>query len=110
MKRFHRNYSDLIRERLARHSVVLGATRGVGSDPSQSYLSETNKERAALVVDADLIAAAESGTIAGAVLDVFRVEPLPADHPFFGARKRRGAPPRRRRASAAGQIRVRVVR
>jgi glyoxylate/hydroxypyruvate reductase len=42
-----------------------------------------NFARGALVVDADLIAAAESGTIAGAVLDVFRVEPLPADHPFW---------------------------
>jgi phosphoglycerate dehydrogenase-like enzyme len=45
-----------------------------------------NFARGALVVDADLIAAAESGTIAGAVLDVFRVEPLPADHPFWRAR------------------------
>jgi glyoxylate/hydroxypyruvate reductase len=45
-----------------------------------------NFARGALVVDADLIAAAESGTIAGAVLDVFRVEPLPRDHPFWRAR------------------------
>jgi phosphoglycerate dehydrogenase-like enzyme len=45
-----------------------------------------NFARGALVVDADLIAAAESGTIAGAVLDVFRVEPLPADHPFWSAK------------------------
>jgi phosphoglycerate dehydrogenase-like enzyme len=45
-----------------------------------------NFARGALVVDADLIAAAESGTIAGAVLDVFRVEPLPADHPFWRAK------------------------
>jgi phosphoglycerate dehydrogenase-like enzyme len=37
-------------------------------------------------VDADLIAAAESGTIAGAVLDVFRIEPLPAEHPFWVAK------------------------
>jgi glyoxylate/hydroxypyruvate reductase A len=45
-----------------------------------------NFARGALVVDADLIAAAESGTIAGAVLDVFRAEPLPSDHPFWGAK------------------------
>ena len=45
-----------------------------------------NFARGALVVDADLIAAAENGTIAGAVLDVFRVEPLPADHPFWRAK------------------------
>jgi glyoxylate/hydroxypyruvate reductase len=45
-----------------------------------------NFARGALVVDADLIAAAENGTIAGAVLDVFRVEPLPGDHPFWRAK------------------------
>lgn len=35
------------------------------------------------VVDEDLIAAVKAKTIAGAVLDVFRIEPLPADHPFW---------------------------
>ena len=42
-----------------------------------------NFARGALIVDADLIAAVRSKTIAGAVLDVFRKEPLPADHPFW---------------------------
>ncbi|HEY1360692.1 MAG TPA: D-2-hydroxyacid dehydrogenase [Xanthobacteraceae bacterium] len=42
-----------------------------------------NFARGALVVDADLIAAAENAVIAGAVLDVFRLEPLPSDHPFW---------------------------
>ena len=42
-----------------------------------------NFARGALVVDADLIDAVRSKTIAGAVLDVFRREPLPADHPFW---------------------------
>jgi phosphoglycerate dehydrogenase-like enzyme len=45
-----------------------------------------NFARGALIVDADLIAAAENGTIAGAVLDVFRSEPLPSEHPFWRAR------------------------
>jgi glyoxylate/hydroxypyruvate reductase A len=45
-----------------------------------------NFARGALVVDADLIAAAEAGTIAGAVLDVFRTEPLPSEHPFWVAK------------------------
>jgi phosphoglycerate dehydrogenase-like enzyme len=45
-----------------------------------------NFARGALVVDADLIAAAENGTIAGAVLDVFRTEPLPSEHPFWQAK------------------------
>jgi glyoxylate/hydroxypyruvate reductase len=42
-----------------------------------------NFARGALIVDQDLIAAVRSKTIAGAVLDVFRQEPLPADHPFW---------------------------
>jgi phosphoglycerate dehydrogenase-like enzyme len=42
-----------------------------------------NFARGALIVDADLIAAVQSKTIAGAVLDVFREEPLPTTHPFW---------------------------
>ena len=42
-----------------------------------------NFGRGALIVDADLIAAVTAKDIAGAVLDVFRTEPLPADHPFW---------------------------
>ncbi len=42
-----------------------------------------NFARGALIVDNDLIAAVKNKTIAGAVLDVFREEPLPAVHPFW---------------------------
>ncbi|MGL4964963.1 MAG: 2-hydroxyacid dehydrogenase [Inquilinus sp.] len=42
-----------------------------------------NAGRGHQLVDADLIAALDSGHLAGAVLDVFRTEPLPADHPFW---------------------------
>ena len=42
-----------------------------------------NFARGALIVDADLIAAVKSKTIAGAVLDVFRKEPLPETDPFW---------------------------
>lgn len=42
-----------------------------------------NVARGAHLVDADLIALLDSGHLAGAALDVFRTEPLPADHPFW---------------------------
>ena len=43
-----------------------------------------NFGRGALIADEDLIAAVRAKTIAGAVLDVFREEPLPGSHPFWG--------------------------
>jgi len=42
-----------------------------------------NFGRGDAVVDADLVAAVRQGHIAGAVLDVFRQEPLPSEHPFW---------------------------
>lgn len=42
-----------------------------------------NPGRGELINDEDLIAALDSGQIGHATLDVFRVEPLPADHPFW---------------------------
>ena len=43
-----------------------------------------NFGRGHLIKDDDLIAAVKAKKIAGAMLDVFRQEPLPADHPFWG--------------------------
>jgi glyoxylate/hydroxypyruvate reductase len=58
----------------------MNAGRFAAMLPSAWFL---NFGRGSLVVDADLITAVTKGTIAGAILDVFRTEPLPADHPFW---------------------------
>jgi len=42
-----------------------------------------NAARGAHLVEEDLLAALASGQVSAAVLDVFREEPLPADHPFW---------------------------
>ena len=41
-----------------------------------------NCARGEIIAEPDLIAALESNKVAGAALDVFAVEPLPADHPY----------------------------
>jgi glyoxylate/hydroxypyruvate reductase A len=42
-----------------------------------------NVARGAHLVEEDLLTLIDSGHLAGATLDVFRTEPLPADHPFW---------------------------
>jgi glyoxylate/hydroxypyruvate reductase A len=42
-----------------------------------------NAGRGALIDDAALLSALDAGYVAHATLDVFRVEPLPADHPYW---------------------------
>jgi glyoxylate/hydroxypyruvate reductase A len=49
--------------------------------PKGGYL--INVARGKHLVDEDLIALIDSGHLAGATLDVFRTEPLPAAHPFW---------------------------
>ncbi len=48
--------------------------------PGGAYV--INVARGAHLVDQDLLALLDSGHLSGATLDVFRTEPLPADHPF----------------------------
>ena len=49
--------------------------------PAGAYL--INVARGAHVVEEDLLELVNSGHLAGATLDVFRTEPLPAGHPFW---------------------------
>jgi glyoxylate/hydroxypyruvate reductase len=53
----------------------------LGQLQSGAYL--INVARGAHLVEEDLLALLDSGHMAGATLDVFRTEPLPAGHPFW---------------------------
>ncbi|VXC63203.1 2-ketoacid reductase [Burkholderia sp. 8Y] len=55
--------------------------RAFGRLARGAYL--VNVARGPHLVDADLLAALDSGQLARAMLDVFHTEPLPADHPFW---------------------------
>jgi glyoxylate/hydroxypyruvate reductase A len=55
--------------------------RTIAALPQGAYI--TNIGRGSLVVDEDLLAALESGHIAGAFLDVFNEEPLPTEHSYW---------------------------
>jgi phosphoglycerate dehydrogenase-like enzyme len=69
------------------HLVLSDRTRGlIGAGeldlmPSTSYLINTS--RGPIVDESALVEALRSGSIAGAALDVFDQEPLPAAHPFL---------------------------
>ena len=64
------------------------ATRGIVNKDTLLALppgaAVINVARGGHVVDADLLAALDSGHIAGAALDVFNEEPLPSGHPYWG--------------------------
>ncbi|MFC5950811.1 D-2-hydroxyacid dehydrogenase [Pseudonocardia lutea] len=63
------------------------ATRGMLDKAALDLLPDTaqvvNVGRGSLVVEPDLVAALQDGRIAGAALDVFETEPLPADSPLW---------------------------
>ena len=58
--------SRRVLERLPRHAIVVNVSRG------------------SLLDEVALLELIDAGRVCGAALDVFGVEPLPADHPFWG--------------------------
>ncbi len=68
------------------HLVLSPSTHGlIGAEELRRMRKEAflvNTARAPIVEEAALVQALQEGWIAGAALDVFETEPLPADHPF----------------------------
>src|ERR1700675_2731793 len=68
------------------HLVLSSRTRGVVGAHELALMKPTarliNSSRGPIVDQAALIKALQARTIAGAAVDVFDTEPLPADHPF----------------------------
>jgi len=68
------------------HLVLSRRTRGLVGAAELALMKPTarlvNTSRGPIVNEADLLAALQSGRIAGAAIDVFDQEPLPPDHPF----------------------------
>jgi phosphoglycerate dehydrogenase-like enzyme len=68
------------------HLVLSERTRGLIGGAELSLMKPSarlvNTSRGPIVVEAALVAALKAGQIAGAAIDVYDVEPLPADHPY----------------------------
>jgi phosphoglycerate dehydrogenase-like enzyme len=68
------------------HLVLSGRTRGLIGTPEFALMKPTarfvNTSRGPIVDEAALIEALQARRIAGAAVDVYDAEPLPADHPF----------------------------
>ena len=68
------------------HLVLSDRTRGLVGGHLLALMKPTarlvNTSRGPIVVEAELIEALHSRRIAGAAIDVYDTEPLPADHPY----------------------------
>jgi phosphoglycerate dehydrogenase-like enzyme len=68
------------------HLVLSGRTRGLIGAPEFKLMKPTarlvNTSRGPIVVESALLAALKEGQIAGAAIDVYDTEPLPAHHPY----------------------------
>ena len=68
------------------HLPVTEQTRGILNAAAFAKMKPkvciVNCARGEIIAENDLLAALDSGKVAGAALDVFAVEPLPAEHPF----------------------------
>ncbi len=68
------------------HLILSDRSRGLFGAEELALMKPTaymvNTARGPIIDEDALAAALENGTIAGAGIDVFSVEPLPADHPF----------------------------
>ena len=68
------------------HLVLSDRTRGLIGAGELALMKRSarlvNTSRGPIVVEAALIAALKAGQIAGAAIDVYDVEPLPAEHPY----------------------------
>jgi phosphoglycerate dehydrogenase-like enzyme len=68
------------------HLVLSDRTRGLVGAPELALMKPSsrlvNTSRGPIVVEAALIEALTAGSIAGAAIDVYDVEPLPINHPY----------------------------
>jgi len=71
------------------HQVLSDRTRGLIGKAELDLMKPTaflvNTSRGPIVDETALVSALKSGSIAGAGIDVFDVEPLPVDHPYRSA-------------------------